>query len=874
MNHIPKAARPACADKLKHLLVQVCNKPADHSAWCNLFNFAPDILAKPARGGANRNITNIVLKRINQPRTPTSPSGPIRKPTHQGKQNSDKLRCAAVCAKLEAGNFKAAVRILCSDESPAPTNCETLKVLRSKHPPAASDKLINTPNPHDYLYDPIQVTSECVRERLKSFPNGSSGGPDGLTAQHIRDLTDGTADDSLISAITDFVNLLLRGDLSQDISEIIFGGRMIALRKKDGGLRPIAVGYTLRRLAAKCANHLIIKTRSQFLQPLQVGVGIPGGAEAAVHATRRLLQNLPDGHVFAKIDFKNAFNTISRNDVLRTVASATPGLYRFVHSSLAFEPILTFGDDIIRSAEGVQQGDPLGSWEFCETTHPLLLNDLTEIALAYIDDSNFEGPIDQVAASFQRILDLGPQLGLQVNESKCEITANDLDIIRAYPIFRHFQSIPINDFTLLGTPVMSGEAVDRVLHTKTKNLKTAISRLANIPRHDALCLLKNSIAIPKLLYTLRTASCFDSAALTEFDRILREGLEQILNIHMSDVQWDQATLPVQRGGLGIRSAVALAHSAFLASAAATVLLQDSILAPTKNRIGRDRTLDDAEGKWMEQSGQSAPLADHNLRQYSWDNKVCDAIVDRILATSSTATDQARLRAASAEHAGDWLNAPPISSIGLKLSDEAVRVAVGYRLGTSICHPHICPCGAVVDAKGLHALACGKGSARHIRHTQLNDVIWRSLKRAHIPAIKEPNGLLRSDGKRPDGVTLIPWARGVPMAWDVTVPDTFANSYISSTAVEAGAAAERAAAIKRLKYAEISKSHRFVPIAIESGGPWNAEAKDMFNELGRRTAEVTKDPRETSFLYQRMSITLQRGNAIAFSNSFTDSDTHF
>jgi len=59
-------------------------------------------------------------------------------------------------------------------------------------------------------------------------------------------------------------------------------------------------------------------------------------------------------------------------------------------------------------------------------------------------------------------------------------------------------------------------------------------------------------------------------------------------------------------------------------------------------------------------------------------------------------------------------------------------------------------------------------------------IRRAVKGAQIPAVKEPPGLLRSDGKRPDGATLIPRAKGKLTAWDVTVPDTFAESHLSST----------------------------------------------------------------------------------------------
>ena len=54
--------------------------------------------------------------------------------------------------------------------------------------------------------------------------------------------------------------------------------------------------------------------------------------------------------------------------------------------------------------------------------------------------------------------------------------------------------------------------------------------------------------------------------------MLRTGLSTILNVDLSGDQWLQASLPVRDGGLGIRSAVMLAPSAFLASAAGTTEL--------------------------------------------------------------------------------------------------------------------------------------------------------------------------------------------------------------------------------------------------------------------------------------------------------------
>ena len=67
---------------------------------------------------------------------------------------------------------------------------------------------------------------------LRTFPLGSSGGPDGITAQHIRDLLAGATDDSLQQALVDFVNLMLAGAFDAEVNAIIFCGRLVALAKK------------------------------------------------------------------------------------------------------------------------------------------------------------------------------------------------------------------------------------------------------------------------------------------------------------------------------------------------------------------------------------------------------------------------------------------------------------------------------------------------------------------------------------------------------------------------------------------------------------------------------------------------------------------
>src|SRR6218665_435130 len=126
----------------------------------------------------------------------------------------------------------------------------------------------------------------------------------------------------------------------------------------------------------------------------------------------------------------------------------------------------------------------------------------------------------------------------------------------------------------------------------------------------------------------------------------------------------------------------------------------------------------------------------------------------------------------------------------------------------------------------------------IKSKIINDIIWHLLQSADVPSMKEPSGLLRIDGKRPDGATLIPWSAGRCMAWDTTVVHTCAASYLSQTAISAGSAAEQAAIRKTAKYALLPATYVFVPIAFKTLGPVNAEGAEFLSELGRRISSVS------------------------------------
>ena len=176
-----------------------------------------------------------------------------------------------------------------------------------------------------------------------------------------------------------------------------------------------------------------------------------------------------------------------------------------------------------------------------------------------------------------------------------------------------------------------------------------------------------------------------------------------------------------------------------------------------------------------------------------------------------------------------------------------------RLGARTYKLHLCPCGKMVDSRGLYGLSCRKSVSRQQRHSQLNDIIWCTVKKAQIPASKEPVGLLCSDGKRLDGATFISWARRKVLAWVVTVPNTFAQSHIEITSsfFLTGTVANHVAIFKTSKYDAITSTHIFTPTATETAGSWNVQTIEFIQELGRRMTEATNEPQETQYLFKRL-----------------------
>jgi len=69
-----------------------------------------------------------------------------------------------------------------------------------------------------------------------------------------------------------------------------------------------------------------------------------------------------------------------------------------------------------------------------------------------------------------------------------------------------------------------------------------------------------------------------------------------------------------------------------------------------------------------------------------------------------------------------------------------------------------------------------------------------------------------------------------------------------------------------KHADLDGRYIFEPIAIETLGVFNTSARQLLSDLGRKISMSTEEARETSFLFQRCSVLVQRFNAILLHDS--------
>lgn len=861
IKYVPKASCVAFAEAQNKLMRDVINNPNDLRKWTRMLLFPLAALKAPERAGKRNkgSLGSLINKQITRyMETDEIPSRGKTKTTSRADQKEhDSDLGKRISEKIDDGDIKGAVRIASSDDTLAQPTEDNVKELKTKHPSKPADR---RPFPDAPPTAPLQVTADFVREMVSDFPNGSGGGPTGLRPQHLKNAISSSASEAgnqLCNTLADFCNLLLRGNVPAQIQPVLAGASLLSLGKKCGGIRPIAVGETLRRLTAKCAARSTTAKFAAMLAPLQLGAGVRYGAEAAAHAARLFLGKMEEDTVFMKIDFMNAFNSVRRDCIAEIFATEVPELYPFIRMCYEEASLLSYGDFIIESEEGFQQGDPIASLGFCLVLHSCLQTLKSKFKCGYLDDVSKGDHWKTVMDDLRQLKIDGAKIGLTMKPSKCELTIkSSLNFDKIANEFKkecpEIKIIDIDDATLLGA-ALGQRSLAELMREKLESIKLLCERVKDVPSHQAFFLIRNCFAVPKLLYLFRTSPTFNQAdILTELDSLLRSTMESNMNTLLGDRSWKQLTMPVKLGGFGIPSPSQLSSPAYIASVLSTTHLVSAIC----NQVVE---LENAIALWSEKA-PNATAPTWKTKQRSWVMPIGQACIDELTESAPSDRDKARLLGCQCRGSGDWINALPSNALGLCLTDDQFRISCGLRLGAPVSSAQLCLCGTQLDTHGNHQLVCPRLCSRLARHSMCNNVIKETFRSAKIPASLEPLGLLRHDGRRPDGVSLIPVERGRAIAWDFTCVNRLAASHVILGTQDGPTVANKAEERKNEHYKDMPANIIFEPVAVETLGGIGDSSWRFLKKLAGRVEEETRDRKSFAYLRQRISMALQRGNA--------------
>ena len=157
-------------------------------------------------------------------------------------------------------------------------------------------------------------SSAAVRAFLRErAPRGSAPGLSGWTESLLLPLAE---EPLLLLSVTSFLEDIACGRVDPASRTRPLACRLIPAKKKDGGVRPIAVSEVFLRAASSLSLRLLpAGALSRLLAPLQLGIGAAAGVEGIIHRVQALLELHPD-HVLLSLDFVNGFNSMFRHVML------------------------------------------------------------------------------------------------------------------------------------------------------------------------------------------------------------------------------------------------------------------------------------------------------------------------------------------------------------------------------------------------------------------------------------------------------------------------------------------------------------------------------------------------------------------------------
>ncbi|XMA12782.1 hypothetical protein WAI453_005573 [Rhynchosporium graminicola] len=265
-----------------------------------------------------------------------------------------------------------------------PDTPETLKTLLSKHPIGHENPFSNAnPAPGQ------NISPEAIQKAIRSIDREKACELSGWTRPLLDIAVNIGPTSPVVKALAHLANMIRQGTAPG--VDLLCASRLIGLQKPDGGVRPIAIGDLIYKVALKAI--LATSFRPSMLLPNQLGVGSIGGVEPIIFLLDDAITgpNRLKTQQIASLDLVNAYNRIGRCAIASAVAKYAPTLYRTAKWAYNQPSILvTNKGQTLASAEGVRQGDPIAPLLFSLAIRPMLEHLQKTLPratiIAYLDD--------------------------------------------------------------------------------------------------------------------------------------------------------------------------------------------------------------------------------------------------------------------------------------------------------------------------------------------------------------------------------------------------------------------------------------------------------------------------------------------------------
>ena len=494
------------------------------------------------------------------------------------------------------GKVRAALRFIEENADNAvlsPTDEVTTK-LQALHP--ASEEI----SPNTLIAGPIQPINKAhllsidEQEILKAANRTTgSAGPSMFDAKQWKRILVSkkyrSEGKDLREAIAKFAQKIGTEIIDPNTLKRYVAGRLIALNKAPGEkelqVRPIGVGEVLRRIVGKTISWCLGQEIQEAGGPLQVSTGLKGGAEAAIHAMKKIFDEETTDAVIL-VDASNAFNRLNRRAALHNVQYLCPPFATILINTYRLPARLFLsGGAEISSEEGTTQGDTLAMAFYGIGTNPILrilrqqVPEVKQVWLA--DDATGAGKLAPLRDWWVKIAKEGTKFGYHVKPSKSWLVLKESNKLKETEDM--FKDCPIN-ITVegkrhLGAAIGTEDFKNEYMNDKVNKWCKEIENLTEVAKsrpHAAYSAFIHGQQ-HKFTYFLRTIAGI-SSCLEPLDEVINNKfIPTLFGREVTESEREVISLPIREGGLGLRNVSHNADRSYRASSQITRLLINHII---------------------------------------------------------------------------------------------------------------------------------------------------------------------------------------------------------------------------------------------------------------------------------------------------------